>query len=110
MRFTLNGASSAKNQYYPDVIAPQGGSALAGTWGTEGTKAGALTPQSVQGGAPAPTNKLLIGAQSVNEPAGAIVLNDSGKYRTANVSFGIESLGTAERATLLSKLMAWFGR
>ena len=108
--FTLNGAGGAKNQYYPDVIAPVGGAALAGTWGTEGTKAGALTPQSVQGGAPAPTNKLLIGAQSVNEPAGAIVLNDSGKYRTANLSFGIESLSAPERTNLISKLMAWFGR
>ncbi len=108
--FILNGQGGAKNQYYPDVIAPLGGAALAGTWGTEGTKAGSLTPQSVQGGAPAPTNKLLIGAQSVNEPAGAIVLNDAGKYRTANVSFGIESLSAPERTNLLSKLMAWFGR
>ena len=108
--FILNGQGGARNQYYPDVIAPQNGSTLAGTWGTEGTKAGALTPQSVQSGAPAPTNKLLIKAQSVNEPAGAIVLNDAGKYRTANVSFGIESLSAAERSSVLGRLMAWFGR
>jgi len=108
--FNLNAPGGAKNQYYPDVIAPLSGATLAGTWANTGTRAGALTPQSVQGGAPAPTNKLVIKPQSANEPAGAIVLNNAGKYRTANLSFGIESLQPSERTILLAKLMAWFGQ
>ena len=56
--------------------------------------------------APAPR----VSAQSAGEPAGAIVLNDAGRYRTATVGFGLESLAPDARAAVLRSLLDWFAR
>ncbi len=46
--YALNGAGSAQNQVYPDVIAPVGNAQLAATWGGKGTTAGTIQPQSIK--------------------------------------------------------------
>ncbi|MBZ9713881.1 S8 family peptidase [Deinococcus multiflagellatus] len=46
--FTLNADGSAKNQYYPDVIADQGGSSVVASWGTANATAGTITAQSIR--------------------------------------------------------------
>lgn len=49
-------------------------------------------------------------AQSADVAAGAIVLNDAGTYRTANLGFGLEGLAPTERESLLRSLLDWLTR
>ena len=46
--FTLNADGSAKDQYYPDVIANLNGGDVAGFWGSAGARAGSIQAQSVR--------------------------------------------------------------
>ncbi len=49
-------------------------------------------------------------AQSAGQPAGAIVLNDAGRYRTVNMGFGLEGLSPSARSALLKAVFDWLMR
>jgi hypothetical protein len=56
----------------------------------------------------APVQK--VQAQFVQEEAGAIVLNDAGKYRTVTMGFGLEGLTPTSRSQLLKTTLNWLMR
>ena len=49
-------------------------------------------------------------AQFAKEEAGAIVLNDAGKYRTVTMGFGLEGLTPTSRSELLKDTLNWLLR
>ena len=65
--FTLNAQGSAANQYYPDVIADQGGSSVVASWGTANATAGTITAQSIR----VDPNRTRA-AQKVQDPRGLV--------------------------------------
>lgn len=134
--YTLNAAGSLPDQYYPDVIAPLSGSLVGATWGSAGANAGTIQAQSIKVDPVSSRsaqktqdprglleeaasqffgdlfrqafgNPRRVRAQSASEAAGAIVLNDAGKYRSVTMGFGLEGLAPAERATLLKNTLNW---
>jgi hypothetical protein len=56
----------------------------------------------------APVQK--VQAQFAQEEAGAIVLNDAGKYRTVTMGFGLEGLTPTSRSQLLKTTLNWLMR
>ena len=56
----------------------------------------------------APVQK--VQAQFAQEEAGAIVLNDAGKYRTVTMGFGLEGLTPTSRSELLKVTLNWLMR
>ena len=133
---TLNAPGSAGDQVYPDVLAPLGGAQLAASYGAGGATAGTLQTQSIgddrngarqnkkvadargqveKGKAPKqgkgqPTKQPKVRAQSAGALAGAIVLNDAGKYRTITLGFGLEGLAPQQRDQLVKAALAWLTR
>ncbi|MEW6421975.1 MAG: peptidase S8, partial [Deinococcota bacterium] len=57
-----------------------------------------------------PTQRPRVTAQNADENAGAIVINDAGKYRTVNMGFGLEGLSPNSRNLLLKTSFDWLMR
>jgi hypothetical protein len=51
-----------------------------------------------------------VSAQSAGEDAGAIVVNDAGRYRTVNMGFGLEGLTPNSRSLLVKTSFDWLMR
>lgn len=51
-----------------------------------------------------------VSAQSAGENAGAIVVNDAGRYRTVNMGFGLEGLTPGSRSGLIKTAFDWLMR
>ena len=49
-------------------------------------------------------------AQFAKEEAGAVVLNDAGRYRTVTMGFGLEGLTPTSRSELLKDTLNWLMR
>lgn len=55
-------------------------------------------------------NRTRVQAQSASDNAGAIVLNDAGRYRTVNMGFGMEGLTPQSRNILMKTAFDWLMR
>ena len=63
-----------------------------------------------QAGNGKPVKQPSVRAQSAGQDAGAIVLNDGGRYRTATFGFGLEGLSPDARSLLLKSTFNWLMR
>ena len=120
--YRLNADGSAKNQYYPDVLAPLSGATLAGTWGEPArAQAQSIQPDNDKGngkgkakgkakGRNREQRGLSVQALSTSGLSGAIVLNDAGRYRTINMGFGLEGLSPQARDALVRAALEWISR
>lgn len=109
-RYTLNGAGSSQNQFYPDVIDSLNGSTLAATYNTQAVSAQSVrTDPNAQRARVKAAQGNRVRALSAAD-AGAIVLNDAGRYRTVTLGFGLEGLDPSNRDVLVKALLAWLLR
>ncbi len=107
--FILNAPGSANDQKYPDVLAPLGKAQLAATYAGANVQAQSVGGQVKKGKVKQGKPGQKVRAQSAG-PAGAIVLNDAGKYRTINMGFGLEGLAPQQRDSLVKAALAWLTR
>ena len=63
----------------------------------------------VFGGQPQ-TQRPRVTAQNAGEDAGAIVINDAGRYRTVTMGFGLEGLTPNSRNVLIKTSFDWLMR
>ena len=80
------------------------------SWGNAGATAGTRRPRASGATQPHPRPEpRALGRQyrAQSADAGAIVLNDGGRYRTAALGFGLEGLSPSARSTLIKAIFDW---